>query len=114
MTSSQLSEWQAYDRLEPIGDSRWEFSMASLSSLIMNIARRVWGKKDVEMTSPDLFMPEWDRDPDEEREPVRQTTEQQKQIWLQIADIQNKRVKKEKEREAKFNKNPPKKRDKKK
>ena len=75
----------------------------------MNIARRIWGKEEVEMTSPDLFMPGWDKDLNEEQEPVKQTTEQQKQIWLQIARIQNRKVKKEKERESKLNKEPPKK-----
>ena len=111
MTSTQLSEWQAYDRLEPIGEERWEFSMASLSSLIMNISRAVWGKKGVEMTTPDLFIPEWDRDPNEPQEQrvPKQSVEQMKMILETIASTQNKKVQKKEEREAKFNKEPPKK-----
>jgi hypothetical protein len=79
----------------------------------MNIVRKIWGVKGAEMTTPDLFMPEWDRDPNEEREPIRQTTEQQKEIWLAIADLQNKKVKKQKERDSKLSKRPSKLKDKK-
>ncbi len=117
LTSIQLSEWQVYDRLEPIGEERREFSIASLSSLVLNIARTIYGKTGrseqeilKSLSVPGDYMPEWDKDLDEdELTPVKQTTEEQEQIWLAIASAQNKRVKKNEEREAKLNKEPPKK-----
>jgi len=108
LTSVQLSEWQAYDRLEPIGEERREYSTASLSALIVNISRKIWGEKGAEMVSSDLFMPEWDADWDEmDKVPVKkQTVAQMKEIALGIVGRQNRKV----ERDEKISKRgPPKK-----
>ena len=69
----------------------------------MNISRRIWGKKGVEMTTPDLFMPEWDRDPDETQEQrvPKQSVEQIKIILETNASVQNKTEQKKEERQAK-------------
>ena len=110
LTSIQLSEWQVYDRLEPIGEDRADYRIAALSSLVMNIARAYSGMKG-EMTTPDMFMLEWDKDlneEDEPRRPTQQSVEEQERIWLAIASEQNKRVKKQKEREKKLSKHPSK------
>jgi len=109
LTSTQLTEWQAYDRLEPIGEERGDFRMAFLSALITNIVRKIWGTKGCKMTVPSDFIPEWDRDPDEELIREKQSVSQMKEILFGIAEKQNKKVQKKEEREAKFNKNPPKK-----
>jgi len=60
LTSRQISEWEAYDRLDPIGRWRDEFGMASLQSVITNLAISVHGKKGSKMTEIKDFMPEWD------------------------------------------------------
>ena len=81
----------------------------------MNIARAYSGGKG-KMTTPDMFLLEWGKDPNEDAEvnvPI-QSTEEQKQIWLAIANEQNKRIKKQKEREDKLSKHPSKLKDKKK
>jgi len=80
-----------------------------LSSLITNIARAYSGEKG-KMTTLDMFLLEWDKDPNEDTEfhTSVQSTEEQKAIWLAIADMQNRRIKKEKEREAKLSKQPSK------
>jgi len=90
LTSVQLSEWEAYDRLDPIGEWRADFRTASLISQVVNIARTIWGKRSVEMTAPLDYMPEWDRS---EEEPKRQSVEEMKQILLGIAGTQNVRKK---------------------
>ena len=95
-----------YDRLEPIGEDRGDFRMASLSATIVNIVRKLYGKTGVEMVSPSVFMPEWDRDFDEEETQVpKQSVEQMKKILETIADVQNRRIKKEK----RLHNNPPRK-----
>ena len=114
LTSIQLSEWQAYDRLEPMGEDRADFRMAYLSTIITNIARKLYGKAGVEMTVPLDFMPEWDREEEDIEEgkihmPKKQTVEQMKHILEAIAGVQNKKIKKKKEREYRLNKNSPKK-----
>jgi len=64
LTSVQLSEWEAYDRLDPIGEWRADFRMAYLSIIVTNIARAVYGTKGTKMTVPLDFMPEWGKEED--------------------------------------------------
>lgn len=97
MTSAQLSEWEAYDRLEPIGEGRADFRMAYTVSAITNIARAIWGKKGSVMSSPDDFMPKWGEEAEEQETTVRslgvhgwvekrkQTVDEMKQIVYSIA-----------------------------
>lgn len=92
LTSVQLSEWEAYDRLDPIGEWRADFRTASLISKVVNIAQAIWGKKGVEMTAPINFMPEWDKDEEEIIEPKRQSIGEMKQILLGMTGIQNRKV----------------------
>jgi hypothetical protein len=89
LTGWQISEWEAYDKIDPIGSWREDFRMAFLSSLITNLVISVHGKKGAKTTSPVDFMPNWTG---EEKEPKRQSTEEMKQILLGIASTQNKRV----------------------
>ena len=46
MTSAQLSEWEAYDKLDPIGEWREDYRFAYLASLLHNIALSQGGEKD--------------------------------------------------------------------
>jgi hypothetical protein len=101
LTSVQLSEWQAYDKLDPIGRWRDDFHTAQLSSLIINIVNALYhdpkqGKpKD---TIPMDFMPMWDNESAEIRNTVQeiQTSEQMRETVLEIARIQNLKVEREK------------------
>lgn len=89
LTSAQLSEWEAYDRLDPIGQSRDDFRMAKLASVIANAVIQVHGKKGAKLTVPKDFMPEWDV----EKLKRQQTVEEMKQAMLAIASAQNKKLK---------------------
>jgi hypothetical protein len=91
-----LSEWEAYDRLEPIGDERIELYFASLCSLISNISIRALGKKGTKLTSPLDFVFRWDAETEEAQvtpdsdpsvEVRGQTQEEQKKVLLQIAKL---------------------------
>ena len=90
MSSWQISEWEAYDKIDPIGTWREDFRMAYLSSLITNLVISVHGKKGAKTTTPIDFMPDWTG---EGKEPKKQSTEEMKQILLGIASAQNKKVK---------------------
>jgi len=105
LSSPQLSEWEAYDRLEPIGEWRADFRTATLISAVVNLAKSIWGKEGGKMTSPTDFMPKWDEEP--KAEPVKQSVEEMKQIIYAIADISKKK-------ERKLHNRPPRKRQKKK
>lgn len=99
-----MSEWEAYDRLEPIGEWRADFRTATLISAITNLARSRWCEKGVKMTGPADFMPEWDLET--KSEPVKQSVEEMKQIMYAIASISKK--------ERKLHNRPPRKKQKKK
>jgi hypothetical protein len=95
LTSKQISEWEAYDRIDPIGSWRDDFRIAKLESLLVNIVQQLYtdtkkGKKP-EVTSPLDFMVDWDGSKD--KEPKKQSVEEMKQILLSIASAQNKKVK---------------------
>lgn len=85
MTSEQLAEWEAYHRLEPIGDERIEFSLAMLSSVITNIAISALGKPGTKQTTPMDFLPRWDGSGDSKTKQKKQSIEEMKGILHNIA-----------------------------
>ena len=92
LTSVQLSEWEAYSRIDPIGSWREDFRVAQLQSLIMNIVNVLYSKKGIRpaITSPMDFMPDWSGD--NVKEPEKMSTEEMKQRLLSIARIQNRKI----------------------
>lgn len=76
MSSRELAEWRAYDRMEPIGEPRADYRMGVLTSLIANTHRN-------SETMPEPFSPEdfmW-RGPDALIKPL---TEQEKERNLAL------------------------------
>lgn len=96
LTSEQLAEWEAYHRLEPIGNERIEFSFAVLASVITNIAIAAFGRKGTKQTSPMDFMPVWDEALRKKQEPKvkKQSIEEMKAILQSIAAVYGKPKKK--------------------
>ncbi len=89
LRSSQLSEWEAYDRLDPVGTWRDDFRMAYLSSIVTNLVISVYGTGGTEMKVPLDFMPDWMKDsPDEVK---KQSVEEQKAILYDIARSQKRK-----------------------
>jgi hypothetical protein len=88
LTSWQISEWEAYDKLDPIGTWRDDFRFACLSSMITNLAISIHGKEGTKMTSPMEFLPDWSGDRKEEVK--QQSVEDMKAIFQQIVAANNK------------------------
>lgn len=95
LSAKQLSEWEAMDRLDPIGEFRADFRMAELASVITNIAIK-WsaGKKQVKLTDIMEYMPQWDVDAPKEFEVKKQSVEEMKEVFKRIAESANKHFKK--------------------
>lgn len=93
LTSRQISEWEAYDRLDPIGTWTENFRLAYLSSLITNLALSIHGdkKKGYKFTSPLDFMINWDIEGNKV-EPKKQSVEEMKQMLMSFAETQNRNV----------------------
>lgn len=92
LTSKQISEWEAYDRIDPIGSWRDDFRIAALESLITNIVQQLYAKKGSTpvTTTPLDFMVDWTGD--KVKEPKKQSVEDMKKILLGMAKNQNKKV----------------------
>jgi len=92
LTSAQISEWEAYSRLDPIGSWRDDYRMAYISSVITNLMISVYGRTNAKLTTPNDFMPNWGIEEGSEQEVKKQSVEEMKQILLSIANAQNKKV----------------------
>jgi hypothetical protein len=93
LTSVQISEWEAYDRLDPIGTWRDDFRMANLVTTMTNLTISVHGRKGTKMVTPINFMPEWDVN--KVKEVKIQSVEEMKEILVELADIQNAKFRRE-------------------
>lgn len=80
LTADQIIEWQAYDRLDPIGSFRHDFLMALLISKITNIVNSIYCKKNQPptLTSPLDFLPDWSGE--------KKVAQQKKQTPAEIRD----------------------------
>lgn len=92
LTLDQINEWEAYDRIDPIGNWTKYFRTAKLESTITNLAIRIHGKEGKELTTPLDFMPNWEGGEKEEELQKEQSVEDMKQIMMSVAGIQNKKV----------------------
>lgn len=93
LTSEQLSEWEAYDRLDPIGGWREDFRWAHALSTITNLAISIHSKKGTKYTTISDFMLEWDIEK-QTMEPPQQSIEDMKAVLFAIAKTQGVRKKK--------------------
>lgn len=55
-----MAEWQAYDKLSPIGEIREDYRISYLASLITNLVIRTNGKAGAKLTSVKDFLFNWD------------------------------------------------------
>lgn len=107
MTSKQLAEWEAYDRLEPIGDWRGDYRMSFIVSTLWNIVVRLYGRKDAKLTKPKDFYPRWDmteKEIQEERQrekAKKQSPEEMKKILQSLFRINKRKGKAKKSKKSK-------------
>jgi hypothetical protein len=95
LTSTQLSEWEAYDKIDPIGTWRDDYRMAYLACTIVNIVKQLYAEKSekLKLLAPMDFMPVWDAEKLKEIEEKPQDLNEMKNMLLSIATAQNKKVK---------------------
>jgi hypothetical protein len=93
LTSVQLSEWEAYDVIDPIGTWREDFRFAYLMSMIQNIVNALYSKKGsaTEASKPNDFMIDWTGDKKQNKN--KMSMEQMKKAILSIARDQTRKVK---------------------
>ena len=82
MSSRELAEWRAYDRMEPIGEPRADFRLAVLTSILANANRDV--SKKPEPFGPADFA--W-RGPDALVKPMTERERQQSLMQRVVASL---------------------------
>jgi len=108
LTSNQLSEWEAYDQIDPIGTWRDDYLMAYIASVLTNIFNAEHCEKDKEpiRTAPIDFMPIWDVAEQKKQTKIkiqRQKAEDMKNILMSFVASHNKNT----EAQEKVLKRPP-------
>lgn len=58
LTGNQIAEWEAFDRLEPVGGYKQDFRFAQLCDLVYVLANALGGGKKIRSNVRD-FMPWW-------------------------------------------------------
>ena len=100
LTSSQLSEWEAYDKIDPIGSWRSDFNFANLSSLIVNIINSLYHEegKTPELVTPIDFMPVWDvaQRNTSTKSKKTQSVDEMRDILMAFAESHNRSVRQKK------------------
>jgi hypothetical protein len=96
LTSSQLSEWLAYDQLEPIGSGWSDWRASYLCSFLTNVVGQLYGKEGEkpELTLPMDYMAVYDREDLKEQLislKQKQSVEEMRRTMLAIAGTQNRR-----------------------
>lgn len=94
MTLAQIQEWEAYDRLDPVGSWREDIRLAYLSSLVTNLVISVHGKRNSKLTKVEDFMLIWDEEARKLKQ-SGQSTEEMKDILLSFASTHNEGIKKQ-------------------
>jgi hypothetical protein len=59
LTAKQLTEWEAFDRVQPIGGKRMDFYFSFLLMSIHNLAIGIHGKKGAKQFTFEDFLPNW-------------------------------------------------------
>lgn len=94
LTSRQLSEWEAYLKIDPPKELKQDVRLAYMASLVTNLVIRSMGSKGAKLTAVKDFLIEWDSEEAENKK--RQTPEQMKSILLALAEEHNNKLKSKK------------------
>jgi hypothetical protein len=89
LTAQQISEWEAFNRIQPIGSERYDFYFAQLMTTFHNIAVGFSGSKTAKQFEMKDFIPNWTGI---EEEPEVMSPEEIKQFWITFAENHNKKV----------------------
>ena len=104
LTAEQITEWEAFNRIQPIGARRFDVYFSHFMTTLHNIAIGFSGNTNAKQFKADDFAPNWTGIIEEEK---GMSVEEQKQFWIDFAALQNKRVR-EQEVEKERDQIPPK------
>lgn len=94
-----MMEWEAFDKVQPIGGKRWDFYFARILMTLTNIAVASHGKKGSKLFDLKDFWPNWTG---EEDEPEVMAEDEIKKFFIEFAKEHNKTVRKQKQRDTRL------------
>jgi len=97
LTAGEIAEWEAYDRLDPIGDGRTDLHFAILMSQITNLFIGAYGKKGAKITKPEDYIIDWSGG-GQEKDAVQQSVDDMKSFMLSFAKSHNESLEKSEKR----------------
>lgn len=104
LSSSQISEWEAYDRIDPIGSWREDFLFAKLEAFLINIVKSMYTEegKNPKYTTILERMPVWREEDNPKKKEPAQTMDDMLSIMKAIAEASNKKREYKRETPPKF------------
>ena len=99
LTGEQILEWEAFNRIQPIGARRFDFYHTYLMMSLHNIAVGFSGNKTAKQFKFEDFIPNWTGI---ETEPEVMAAEDIKRFFVEFAETHNKEVLKKQEQERKL------------
>ena len=100
LSGKQISEWEAFNRIQPIGARRFDFYYSSLMMTLHNIAVGFSGGKSAKQFEFKDFVPNWTGIEDE---PEVMAPEKIKEFFVAFAETHNKEFLKKQEQETNRN-----------
>jgi len=100
LSAEQIIEWEAFNRIQPIGQRRLDVYYSHLMTTLHNIAVGFSGNENAKQFKVEDFIPNWTGIVEEED---GMSVEEQKQFWIDFAEHHNKSVQEqelEKERDS--------------
>ena len=94
LNSYQISEWEAFNMLSPIGDERADLHMAILATTLFNLFVDIYAKKGTKHRELIDYMPNWSGEEVEKK----QSVEEMKNFLLEFAKGHNEKLRKRKEK----------------
>jgi hypothetical protein len=98
LSAKQITEWEAFNRIQPIGSRRFDYYFAYLMTTLHNIAIGFSGDKHAKHFKFEDFVPDWAGIKEDTSE---MSPEEIKQFWIAFAEEHNKKVLEEKSRTTK-------------
>jgi hypothetical protein len=96
LNSYQISEWEAFNYIDPIGDERKDIHMAILAATIFNLAVDIHAKKGTKHMEITDFIPKWGSDGEDDE--ITQSVDEMKNVLLSLAKSTNKKIQKPRQR----------------
>jgi len=83
MSSHEFSEWMAFSQLQPFGEWRDDFRMATLAAVIVNVMTRT--KESDKVHTAQDFMPDFEKALDEAK--AQEDISDQERTWQKVKTI---------------------------